>query len=91
MDERLLGDFKSATQRVAQECSRCVSEAPMGSLLAGFALGYLISHRTFRKMLSAQIKLLGALAGPAVTLYGAAKLWELAKNEAGRRAAADKS
>lgn len=63
----------------------------MGSLLAGFALGYLISHRSFRKMLSAQIRLVGALAGPAVTLYGVAKLWELARSESGRRPAAGES
>lgn len=84
VEHRVLRDLENAGRQITHECCRCVSEYPLASLLAGFAAGYLISHRTVRRMLSLQVKLLGALAGPAVTLYGAAKLLELAKENCGR-------
>lgn len=59
-----------------QECEKQVRKSPTTSVLGAVAVGYLLHRLPVRAILVTQVRVLGALAPPALLLFGAAKLYE---------------
>lgn len=68
-----------------QECEERVRQSPTTSLLGAIAVGYCLHRLPVRSILVANVRLLSALAPPALFVYGAAKVCEFLQKEAATR------
>lgn len=59
----------------------CIRQAPMKSVLGALAAGYVLHHLPVRSLIVANVRLLTALAPPALILYGAAKVYEFLQEQ----------
>jgi hypothetical protein len=59
-----------------QECENQIRRSPATSVLGAVAVGYLLHRLPVRAILVTQVRVLAALAPPALILFGAAKLYE---------------
>ena len=59
-----------------QACENKIRESPATSVLGAVAVGYLLHRLPVRAILVTQVRVLSALAPPALFLFGAAKLYE---------------
>jgi len=78
----LLGNARQNIRHRYQECEERVRRSPTTSLLAAVAVGYCLHRLPVRSILVAQVRLLSALAPPALFVYGAAKVCEFLQKEA---------
>jgi len=58
-----------------QECENQIRKSPATSVLGAVAVGYLLHRMPVRAILLTQVRVLSALALPALFLLGAAKLF----------------
>ena len=72
----LLDNARKDIRRRYQKCENHVRESPAASVLGAFAAGYLLHRMPVRAILITQIRVLSALAPPALFLLGAAGLYE---------------
>lgn len=69
-----------------QRCQNQIRKSPTTAVLGAVAVGYLLHRLPVRAILVTQIRVLSALAPPALFLFGAAKLCEfLQKQEMAKR------
>lgn len=69
-----------------QQCENQVRKSPTTSVLGAVAVGCLLHRLPVRAILVTQVRVLSALAPPALILFGAAKLYEfLQKHESAKR------
>ena len=64
-----------------QECENQIRKSPATSVLGAVALGYLLHRLPVRAILITQVRVLAALAPPALFLFGAAKLYEFLQRQ----------
>jgi hypothetical protein len=57
-----------------QDCENHVRKSPTASVLGAVAFGYLLHRLPLRAILVTKVRVLSALAPPALFLFGAAKL-----------------
>ena len=80
----LLEDVKTKVHSTYENCERKVRSSPGKAILIAAAAGYCLHRLPVRSLLVAQMKLVTALAPPAMFAFGAAKLCEFLQNEARR-------
>jgi hypothetical protein len=69
-----------------KDCQIRIQKSPTTAVLGAVAVGYLLHRMPVREILVTQIRVLSALAPPALILFGAAKLYEfLRKQELAKR------
>ncbi len=74
-----------AKQKVSETCKRYedrIRESPGKAILVGIAAGYCLHRLPIRSLLVAQVRLVAALAPPALFIFGAAKVGEFLQREA---------
>ncbi|MES2660539.1 MAG: hypothetical protein V4689_18080 [Verrucomicrobiota bacterium] len=80
----LVEDVKHKVQSSYESCEQRIRKSPAKAVLVAVAAGYCLHRLPVRSMLVAQVRLLTALAPPALFAFGAAKLCEFLQNEARR-------
>jgi hypothetical protein len=69
-----------------QQCENRIRKSPTTAVLGAVAAGYLMHRLPMRAILVTQVRVLAALAPPALVLFGAAKLFEfLQKQESAKQ------
>ncbi|MEO8614851.1 MAG: hypothetical protein ABI600_06920 [Luteolibacter sp.] len=71
-----LGNVQQGICDRYQECENQIRKSPITSVLGAVAAGYLLHRLPVRSILVTQVRVLSALAPPALFLFGAAKLYE---------------
>lgn len=64
-----------------QRCQNKIRKSPSTSVLGAVAAGYLLHRLPVRAILVTQVRVLSALAPPALFLFGAAKLYEFLRRQ----------
>lgn len=64
-----------------QECENQIRKSPATSVVGAVAVGYLLHRLPVRAILITQVRVLAALAPPALFLFGAAKLYEFLQRQ----------
>jgi hypothetical protein len=59
-----------------QQCEARIRQSPTASVLGAAGLGYLLHRLPVRAILVTHVRVLSALAPPALLLFGAAKFYE---------------
>jgi hypothetical protein len=77
--ERGVQWVKDRVGLVVNETGEYVREKPTQSLLYAFAAGYVLNRLPLGRILGAFLRLLFTALKPAVLIYGAAKLYEMAQ------------
>jgi hypothetical protein len=82
----LLSNVQQSLRHRYEECEKQIRKSPTTSVLGAVAAGYLLHRLPVRAILVTQVRVLSALAPPALFLFGAAKLYEcLQRQELARR------
>jgi hypothetical protein len=77
--ERGLQWVKDRVESVVSETGEYVREKPTQSLLYAFAAGFVLNRLPLSRVLGAFLRLLVMALRPAVLIYGAAKLYQIAQ------------
>jgi len=64
-----------------QRCQNQIRKSPTTAVLGAVAAGYLLHRLPVRAILVTQVRVLAALAPPALFLFGAAKLYEFLQRQ----------
>jgi hypothetical protein len=80
----VLDSGKEKTLDSLERWQECVRKHPLESVLGAVAAGCLLHRLPVRSILVANVKLVSALAPPALLAYGAAKLCEVLQKKAAR-------
>ena len=65
------------------DCEDFVRKSPTKAMLGAVAAGYLLRNLPLKSILITKIRILAALAPPALVLYGAAKVMEMLQDQQG--------
>jgi hypothetical protein len=76
-----LQEAQDTVRRQYEEVQESVRESPAASLAAAVAVGYFLHRLPLRSIINAKLRIISALAPPALFLFGAAKVYELLKEE----------
>lgn len=79
MEEGIKALFADACQGIRhrrQVCEDSIRQSPTKSVLGAAAVGYVLHRLPVRAILVANVRILSALAPPALLLFGTAKLYE---------------
>ncbi|MBK1881702.1 hypothetical protein JIN85_04710 [Luteolibacter pohnpeiensis] len=82
----LFDDAKKTLKEKYHQCEACVSESPTKAMIAAVAAGYVLHRLPIRSIVVANVRLVSALAGPALLAFGAAKACEFLQKEARKHA-----
>lgn len=77
VEEIVTSSLDSVRQSISQcheKCEDLVRESPTASVLGAVGVGYLLHRLPVREILVTQVRVISALAPPALVLFGAAKL-----------------
>jgi hypothetical protein len=77
----LLGNARQGIRHRYQKCENKVRKSPATAVLGAAAAGYLLHRLPVRAILVTQVRVLSALAPPALFLFGAAKLYEFLQRQ----------
>jgi hypothetical protein len=77
--ERGVQWVKDRVELVVNETGEYVREKPTQSLLYAFAAGWILNHLPLGRVLGGVLRLLIMALKPAVLIYGAAKLYQMAQ------------
>ena len=77
-----LQEAQDTLRRQYAEAEATVRQSPASSLAAAVAVGYFLHRLPLRAIINANLRIVSALAPPALFLFGAAKVYELIKEEA---------
>lgn len=78
----LVGDVKRKVTDTYADCEQCVRQSPGKAILLAVAAGYCLHRLPVRSILVTQVRLISALAPPALLAFGAAKLCEYLQEKA---------
>jgi hypothetical protein len=84
LEEMVNGSLHKAQQGICHryhECENQIRKSPATSVLGAVAVGYLLHRLPVRAILVTQIRVLAALAPPALFLFGAAKFYEFLQRQ----------
>jgi len=79
--ERGLHWVKEQVETALGETEDYIREKPTQSLLYAFLAGYILNRLPLVRILSGALRLLVAALKPAILVYGAAKLYQAAREE----------
>jgi len=82
----LADSAKARVQDKVEHYKERVQREPGKAVLVALAAGYVLHRLPIRSLIVSQVKLLSALAGPALLAYGAAKTCEALQREAKKHA-----
>lgn len=77
----LLGNARQGIRHRYQKCENKVRKSPTTAVIGAVAAGYLLHRMPVRAILVTQVRVLSALAPPALFLFGAAKLYEFLQRQ----------
>jgi hypothetical protein len=77
----LLCNARQGLCRRFRKCEERIRKSPMTAVLGAAAAGYLLHRLPVRAILVTQVRVLSALAPPALFLFGAAKLYEFLQRQ----------
>lgn len=77
----LLCNARQAIRQRHQKCRNRIREAPTTSILGAVAVGCLLHRLPVRAILVTQVRILAALAPPALIVFGAAKLFDFLQRQ----------
>ena len=77
----LLCNAQQGIRHRYQQCQNQIRKSPMTAVLGALAAGYLLHRLPVRAILVTQVRVLSALAPPALFLFGAAKLCEFLQRQ----------
>jgi hypothetical protein len=83
VEEIVSSSFDSARQSLCdchEKCESIVRESPTASVLGAVAAGYILHRLPVRDILVTQVRVISALAPPALILFGAMKLLGFLQN-----------
>ncbi len=80
----LLNDVKTKATSTYAQCEERVKQSPGKAVLIAVAAGYCLHRLPVRALLVTQVRLLAALAPPALFAFGSAKVCEFLQNQARR-------
>lgn len=80
----LLHDVKTKAECTCRSCEDRIRQSPGKAVLLAVAAGYCLHRLPVRSLLATQVRLLGAIAPPALFAFGAAKLCEYLQDQARR-------
>ena len=80
----LIEDVKHKVHSRYENCEQQVRNSPGKAILIAAAAGYCLHRLPVRALLVAQVRLIAAVAPPAMFAFGAAKLCEFLQKEARR-------
>jgi len=63
------------------DCEDFIRRSPTKAMLGALAAGYLLRNLPLRALIVAKVRLITALAPPALVLYGAAKVYEFIQEQ----------
>jgi len=69
-----LGNVREGIHHRLEECENRIRKSPATSVLGAVAFGYLLHRLPVRAIIVTKVRVLSALAPPALVLFGAAKL-----------------
>lgn len=72
----LVSNAQDGIRRACYDCEDRIRQEPGKAMLAAAAAGYLLHRLPVRAILVTQVKVLAALARPALVAFGAAKVCE---------------
>jgi len=84
IDEGINALLDQAKARVTcgyQACEDRIQSEPVGSVIGAVAAGYCLHRLPMRAIVLANVRLVAALAPPALFFYGAAKVYEFLKRQ----------
>ena len=84
MEEGIKVLFCNAQQGIRHrylQCQNQIRKSPMTAVLGAVAAGYLLHRLPVRAILVTQVRVLSALAPPALLLLGAVKLYEFLQRQ----------
>ncbi len=79
--ERGLQWVKEQVETVLSETEDYVRGKPAQSLLCAFVAGYVLNRLPMGRVLGGLVRLLAVALKPAILIYGAAKLYQVAQEE----------
>ncbi|MES2925125.1 MAG: hypothetical protein V4819_26465 [Verrucomicrobiota bacterium] len=80
----MLHDVKAKACSTFEDCEERVKQSPAKAVLIAVAAGYCLHRLPVRSLLVSQVRLMAALAPPALLAVGAAKLCEFLQSQARR-------
>lgn len=81
----LVSNAQQGIRRTYHECEDRIREEPAKAMLAAVAAGYLLHRLPVRAILVTQVRILAALARPALVAFGAARVCEYLQNRSPSR------
>lgn len=78
----LVLDVKQKVTETYRDCEDCVRVSPGKAIMVAVAAGYVLHRLPIRSLLVAQVRMMAALAPPALFVFGAAKVCEFLQREA---------
>jgi hypothetical protein len=76
-----LCNVKQRLRNRRTKCEKRIRKSPTASVLGAVGVGYLLHRMPVRAILVTQVRILSALAPPALFLFGAAKLFSFLQRE----------
>ncbi|WP_038171233.1 hypothetical protein [Verrucomicrobium sp. BvORR106] len=76
-----LNEAQDTVRRQYAEVEDTVRRSPAASLATAVAVGYFLHRLPLRAIINANLRIVSALAPPALFLFGAAKVYEMVKEE----------
>ena len=77
----LLCNARQGIRQGFEQCQQQIRKSPATAVLSAVAVGCLLHRLPMRAILVTQVRVLSALAPPALFLFGAAKLCELLQRQ----------
>lgn len=77
----LLNDARQSINQHYKDCEQHIRQSPTSSVLGAVAAGWCLHRLPVRVLLVAQVRLITALAPPALLLFGAAKVYEFLQRQ----------
>lgn len=78
---KLLDEVKAGVQSGYHSCEQRIQRDPVETVMGAVAVGYCMNRLPMRAIILANVRLITALAPPALFLYGAAKVYEYLQRE----------
>lgn len=72
----LLCNARECLRRKHKKCNHSIRESPTSAMLGAVAVGYMLHRLPLRAILVTKVRVISALAPPALFLFGAAKLYD---------------
>lgn len=77
----LLCNARQNLRHRVHQCENRIHESPKTAVVGALAVGYLLQRMPVRAILITQVRVLSALAPPALFLFGAVKLFDFLQRQ----------